>query len=90
METGAAGVHPPMVKEQVDGMLALSCVASQAVPQQQPSQSLMFQDVVPSTWVLHLGVAPARLALALLPLQAEALWSQPSTAPSHDHHMTNA
>ena len=89
METDAAGVHPPMVKEQVDGVLALSGVAGQAIPQEQPSQSLMFQDVVPTTWMPHLGVAPARLALALLLLPAEALWSQPrKAAPSHDHHMT--
>ena len=48
----------------------------------------MLQDVVTTSWMLHWGVVPARLALALLTLLADAFRFQPSRAVmSHDHHM---
>ena len=53
IDMGGVGEDPPMVKEQVEATLALSFVASQPVPQQEPSQPLVFQDVVTTSWTFH-------------------------------------
>ena len=90
IDMGGVGEYPPMVKEQVKAPLALSFIASQPVPQQEPGQPLVLQDVVTTSWAPHWGVVPTRLALPLLMLLADALRSQPSSAVmSHDHHMTS-